>query len=99
MKIAVDLLLAFVGLGIVEALIKPIAKRWVQRRLLAAAPAVMELLDRQMPQLLTQFDGAQLEELVRHRLEQATGESWTGKDVEPIFRLYDPRITANRLHQ
>lgn len=97
MRVALDLLLAFAGIGVMEALIKPIAKRWVQRRLLKAAPAVMELLDRQMPQLLTQLTGAQLEEIVRHKLESVTGESWAGRDIEPIFRLYDPRITATRL--
>lgn len=96
MKIVIDLLLAFGGIGLVEAVIKPVAKRWTQRRILAVAPSVLTLLDRQMPELLKQLDGNQLEQIVRHKLETLTGESWQNRDIEPIFKLYDPRITADR---
>ena len=96
MRLILDLTLTFAGIGLVEAVIKPIAKRWAQRRILAAAPAVLELLDRQMPDLLKQFNGQQLEQIVRHKLESITGESWAQQSIEPIFRLYDPRITADR---
>ena len=92
-----DITLAFATMGLVEALIKPLAKRWAQRRILAAAPMVMDLLDRQLPDLFKQLDGAQLEDVVRHKLESLTGESWAYRDIEPIFKLYDPRITANKL--
>jgi dienelactone hydrolase len=96
MRILLDLAVAFMGIGLVEAVIKQIAKRWAQRRILAAAPAVLELLDRQMPDLLKQFNGQQIEHIVRHKLETITGESWAQQSIEPIFRLYDPRITADR---
>ena len=36
-----DLLLAFTLLGLTEAVVKPLAKRWVQRRILRAAPSIL----------------------------------------------------------
>lgn len=97
MRLAIDLTLGFLTLGFIEAVIKPIAKRFVQRRILSAAPAVFDLLDRQMPQLVTQLDGDQLTAIVRHKLETLTGETWSTPEVETIFSLYDPRITADKL--
>lgn len=97
MRLAIDLALGFLTLGVIEAVVKPIAKRFVQRRILRVAPAVFELLDRQMPQLMTQLNGAQLTEIVRHKLETLTGEPWSSPEIESIFSLYDPRITADKL--
>jgi hypothetical protein len=96
MRIVVDLAVAFLMMGAIEAVIKPIAKRFVQRRLLAVAPAVLALLDQQMPQLLGQLNGEQLELVVRRKLESLTGESWSEKEISQLFELYDPRITANQ---
>lgn len=97
MRLVIDLALGFLTIGFIEAVIKPIAKRFVQRRILRVAPAVFELLDRQMPQLVTQLDGAQLTAIVRHKLESLTGESWSSPEIETIFSLYDPRVTADKL--
>jgi hypothetical protein len=90
-----DLALSFVLLGLMEALVKPIAKRWTQRRLLRHAPSALALLDRQLPQLLGQLNGQQLAEVVRHKLESLTGESWSDRELDQLFSLYDPRLTAN----
>lgn len=94
-----DLAVSVLLLGLTEALLKPIAKRWVQRRLLRHAPAALALLDRQLPQLLGQLNGEQLEAIVRHKLESLTGESWSTADLNQVFALYDPRITATRQYQ
>ena len=48
-----DLAIVFLGLGITEAVIKPLAKRFVQRRILKAAPAILREVDRHLPELLT----------------------------------------------
>lgn len=96
---AIDLAISFAVLGIAEALVKPIAKRWVQRRVMQHAPAVLALLDRQLPQLFGQLDGEQLQGLVRLKLEDLTGESWSDQEINQIFALYDPRITANHQQQ
>jgi hypothetical protein len=75
MRILLDLLIAFLMLGLVEALVKPIARKFVQRRILSAAPLVLEQLDPYMPALLQQCSGAELEQIVRTKLEAVTGES------------------------
>ena len=36
-----SLLIAFLTLGLTEAVVKPLAKRWVQRRILRAAPSIL----------------------------------------------------------
>jgi hypothetical protein len=96
MRLLLDLLLAFLLLGLVEALVKPIAKRLVQRKILRVAPLVLSQLDPYMPALLQQCSGAQLEQIVRTKLEVLTGESWAGEDLTLLFRLYDPRIACDR---
>lgn len=94
-----DLACSVLLLGLMEALLKPIAKRWVQRRLLRHAPAALALLDRQLPQLFGQLSGEQLEAIVRHKLESLTGESWSDAELNALFALYDPRLTATHHHQ
>jgi hypothetical protein len=96
MRLLFDLLVAFLLLGLMEALLKPLAKRFVQRRILQVAPLVFSQLDPYMPALLQQCSGAQLEQLVRTKLETLTGESWASDDLSLLFRLYDPRCAADR---
>ncbi|MCP9820225.1 hypothetical protein KBZ18_12095 [Synechococcus sp. Cruz-9H2] len=93
-----DLAVAFLLLGLIEALVKPIAKRFVQRRILRAAPLVFAQLDPYLPALLQACYGAQLEQIVRTKLEALTGESWAGEDLGLLFRLFDPRLAADRTH-
>ena len=50
----INLLWTFVLLGLVEAVIKPLAKRFVQRRILKAAPAILRAID--APPLVTVTD-------------------------------------------
>ena len=47
-----DLAIIFLTLGITEAIIKPLAKRFVQRRILKAAPAILRAVDARLPELL-----------------------------------------------
>lgn len=97
MRLLIDLSIAFLTIGLVEAVVKPVAKRWVKRRIMAAAPAVLDMLDAQMPDLLRDLTGDQLETVVREKLEAFTGEPWGPQAIDQVFALYDPRITANRL--
>lgn len=90
----INLLWAFVMLGLVEAVVKPLAKRWVQRRILAAAPAILRAIDAQLPELLTLPTGAALESRVRTIAEEATGESWAEDDLGPLFAMFDLRCAA-----
>jgi hypothetical protein len=99
MRWMLDLVAAFLLLGLGEALVKPIAKRFVQRRILRVAPLVFEQLDPFLPALLQRCSGAELEQIVRTRLEALTGESWAGEDLSLLFHLFDPRAAADRASQ
>ena len=92
----INLLWAFVLLGLVEAVAKPLAKRWVQRRILRAAPAILREVDRRLPELLTLPTGAALESRVRTIAEEVTGESWATDDLGPLFTMFDLRKAADR---
>ena len=86
-----DLAIVFLTLGITEAIIKPIAKRVVQRRILKAAPAILRAIDARLPELLALPSGEALEAQVRTIAEQVTGESWATDDLGPLFELFDLR--------
>lgn len=58
MRVLLDLLIACLLLGLIEALVKPVAKRFMQRRILRTAPLVLAQLDPFMPALLQQCSGA-----------------------------------------
>lgn len=86
-----DLLLVFVGIGLSEAIVKPIAKRWMQRRILSAAPAILREVDRRLPELIILPTGQALEKHVQDIAEQVTGEKWSSQDLDPLFALFDLR--------
>jgi len=95
MRWLLDLTLAFLALGVIEALVKPLARRFVQRRILAVAPLLFRQLDPLLPALLQCCSGAELELVVRRKLEALTGESWATGDLGPLFALFDPRAAAD----
>lgn len=89
-------LLDFIAIGLTAAIITPIAKRVVKRRLIRLAPTAMDILDREMPQLFGNRSGQELTDMLRTKLETLTGESWSDTDLNQVFELYDPRITADK---
>ena len=91
-----DLLIVFIVIGLTEAVVKPVAKRWVQRRILKAAPAILRAIDARLPELLTLPTGAALEARVRTIAEEATGESWATDDLGPLFTMFDLRRAVAR---
>jgi hypothetical protein len=96
MRLIVEATVFFLTLGFTEAVIKPIATRWVRRKVIKYGPVVLGLLDTQMPNLLKEHDGKQLEQIVRTKLEGLTGESWSEEELDEVFMMYDPRITADK---
>ena len=92
----IDIAIIFIGIGLTEAVVKPITKRWVQRRILRAAPVILREVDRRLPELLTLPTGAALESRVRSIAEEVTGESWATDDLGPLFTLFDLRKAADR---
>lgn len=96
MRFLFDAAAAFMMLGLVEAVVKPIARRYMRRKIIAYAPNVLKVLDQKLPQLLADgATGADVEAYVRRQLEALTGESWADADVGPIFELFDPRALAD----
>lgn len=96
MRSAVDAVIAFLVLGFTEAVVKPFAKRWMQRRLLSAAPAVLKQLDARLPALLLSTDAEGIELFTRETLKQVTGESWDDVNIDPLFELFDIRKAAGK---
>ena len=92
----IDLAIIFIGIGLTEAVVKPIAKRWIQRRILRAAPVILREVDRRLPELLTLPTGAALESRVRTIAEEVTGESWATDDLGPLFEMFDLRRAVSR---
>ena len=92
----IDLAIIFIGIGLTEAVVKPVAKRWVQRRILRAAPVILRAIDAHLPELLTLPTGAALESRVRSIAEEVTGESWAEDDLGPLFEMFDLRKAADR---
>jgi hypothetical protein len=88
--------IAFVLLGIEEALIKPVAKRFMKRKIAKHAPAAMQFLDEIIPGAFSRYNANDLNLQLRQRLESVTGESWGEKEVNEMFRIYDPRINVNK---
>ena len=92
----IDLAIIFIGIGLTEAVVKPLAKRWVQRRILRAAPVILRAIDARLPELLTLPSGAALESRVRSIAEEVTGEPWATDDLGPLFTMFDLRKAADR---
>lgn len=97
MRLFFDAALAFVTLGVIEAVVKPIAKQFVQGRILRYAPAVLDVIDPIMPSLMAQYSGEEMDDIVRAHFESVTGESWANVNLAPFWTLYDPRRAADRL--
>jgi len=95
MRWLLDLAIAFLALGMLEAVVKPQARRFVQRRILSVALLLFRQLDPLLPGLQQHCSGAELEQVVRQKLEALTGESWATDDLEPLFALFDPRAAAD----
>lgn len=97
MHVLLDLAVTFTTIGFFEAVVKPIAIKVVRRRILKWAPIVLDALDPVMPEMISRYNKEELEEIVRRKFEELTGEEWTTQDVAPFWVLYDPRINAEAL--
>ena len=89
-----DLAVAFLALGLLEAVVKPLARRFVQGRILAIAPALLRQLNPLLPGLLQHCSGAELEQVVRQKLEALTGESWASDDLGRLVCALRPACSS-----
>lgn len=60
------------------------------------APVQFRQLDPLLPGLLQRCSGADLEQMVRQKLEGLTGESWAGEDLGNLFALLEPLAVADQ---
>lgn len=96
LSLLLDLVYGFATLGFIEAVVKPIAMRFVRAKLLKYSPLVLDALDPVMPELIAKYDGQELEIIVREKFEELTGDDWSKENLEPFWRLYDPRKNADK---
>lgn len=94
MKALIEFAVFFVALGFTEAVLKPLAVKFTQRRLLAAAPAVLKLVDPLMPDMLKNCSSEELDAKVRSFFEEVTGTDWSKTDLTEFYRMYDVRKAA-----
>lgn len=95
MYLSIDAILVIVLFIITEAVIKPLKKYFIHSKIRKYGPAVFDFLDKNMPELLLQYNSQQLTEIVKHKLHDVSGQTVTTKDLERLFELYDPRLTAD----
>lgn len=91
-----DGLLAFIAIGITEAVIKPLAKAAIDRPLKRALPYVYDRLDTEMPTLLRTADPEVMTAEIAASIAQATGNPATARQIEQVVALYSPIKAALR---
>jgi hypothetical protein len=96
MEFIVDAIIVFLGIGFSKAIVEPVARNIFRQKVIKYAPAALQLLDSQVPGILGEASGEDIEKMVREKLEKLTGESWSKKEIDSVFQLYDVRVGANK---
>lgn len=94
---AFSLVTSFVLLGLVEAVIKPAAAYWVRQKITRWTPVVLAYVDKVFPDLVTGRSPEDLDQLVRTKFSELTGDDWSTTNLDYFWRLYDPRVTLHKL--
>ena len=93
----VDIVFSFIFLGIIEAVVKPIAIQFTKKSIIKLSPLVLHKLDLAFPSLLKTNDSNNLELFVRNTFSELSGEDWSDVDIDYFWKLYDPRVTFKKL--
>jgi hypothetical protein len=96
LRTIIDGLIAFLVMGITEAVLKPLAKVAIDRPLRRALPAVYERLDNEMPTLLRTADPEIMTAEIASTIAQATGNPATARQIDQVVALYSPIKAALR---
>lgn len=86
----IDALIAFLVMGITEAIIKPLATAAIDKPLRRALPYIYERLDNEMPLLLKDATPEVMAAEIAATIAQATGHPATANQVRKVAELYDP---------
>jgi hypothetical protein len=90
LRTLIDGLLAFLVMGLTEAVIKPLAKAVIDRPLRKALPYVYERLDDEMPTLLRTASPEVMTAEIASTIAQATGNPATARQIDQVVALYSP---------
>lgn len=96
LRTLIDGLLAFLVMGLTEAVIKPLAKAVIDRPLRKALPYVYERLDDEMPTLLRTASPEVMTAEIASTIAQATGNPATARQIDQVVALYSPIKAALR---
>ena len=58
---------------------------------------VLAYVDKVFPDLVTGRSSKDLEQLVRVKFSELTGDDWSTADLNYFWKLYDPRVTLQKL--
>jgi hypothetical protein len=86
-----DLLIAFLLLGFIEAVAKPIAMRVVKWKIVKYGALAMSFLDSHVKDI-TDLPPEELEHNLRLYMQAVTGVEWKDEELNEIFRLHDLRL-------
>lgn len=96
MNLLLEFGIAFIMLGVTEAIIKPIAIKFIKRKAIKYSAVALEQLDKMVVNI-TDLSGNEIEEKLRVKLEELTGEDWTKEELTPFFEMHDVRINADKI--
>ncbi len=90
LRTLIDAAIAFLVMGLTEAVLKPLAKSMVDRPLRRALPYVYKQLDNEMPTLLRTSTPEVMAAEIGASIARATGNPATARQIEQVAQLYDP---------
>lgn len=96
LRTLIDAAIAFLVMGITEAIIKPLATAAIERPLKRALPYIYERLDDEMPTLLRTADPEVMTAEIASTIAQATGNPATARQIDQVVALYNPIKAAIR---
>jgi hypothetical protein len=96
LRTLIDGLIAFLAIGLTEAVIKPLAKAAIDRPLRRVLPNVYNRLDNEMPTLLRTADPEVMTAEIAASIAHATGNPATARQIEQVVSLYSPIKAALR---
>ena len=97
MRFLFDLASGFVMLGFIEALVKPVAMRFFQRKAIKYGAIAVKFIDDNFYDIVDN-DG-DIEASLKAYLESVSDTEWNNKEIDQIFKIHDIRIMIkNKLH-
>ena len=91
MSFLLDLTIAFLLIGVIEAIVKPIAMRVIKWKIVKYGALAMAFLDAHVTDI-TDLPPEELEHNLRLYMEAVTEMEWKDEELNDIFKLHDLRL-------